>query len=637
MLLEVEDAPGTWFVADPTYDGWVFDDNLDEPDWVWHFTDLTPTTKKPDIFPPADSRWQKKATGKVRGNPTKINTMPLTDSRVIREEKAREDLLTDLVTIREQIEEEYSKNLDSFKEALKQAELQTYKRRVKAQPDNKRQLHEGGKAREKESGPKRRRAEGSAGERDNNKSGADNEGEGMDFDAAGEQADDEADPKPESGPAEEDEHEREEQSLAWIRHYLEKAKREREHAFDVCVACLRHAERSQANGKKNVIAGISSSPNQFAALLKVKADEFSEYAAFRYAEKKRAREHGTEDKDKTIPTTKDIFQDRRPKTRKTSKTQKKRESNEEQGGGEDKSEQDLLEKEIAVVLSQTEKLKKWNREYAPEYTTIVQLAKGKAPMVVEAANAARRTLRNIRPLIAARYDPKVREWLVATDVAFQIPHFVEGENVVKALRNHVTFEAPLGLFETVALESNMDKTESQEGSESDPKTKELAGRKSPRAFSPLIAKMPEETQLHSGMRWRPWRTVAKVPYNILAGLGMSAELMATSVASIMEAGQLDGDEDLDMRAYALDDERFYRSEGSEGDSRDGDDDWEKMDRLIDLKKKGKGQVDTEGRGGEEPGKVTSKGSSDAVLQDDKGGQEEREDSLGANASSPPPT
>ncbi|GBG92334.1 hypothetical protein CBR_g55214 [Chara braunii] len=268
---------------------------------------------------------------------------------------------------------------------------------------------------------------------------------------------------------------------------------------------------------------------------------------------------------------------------------------------------------------------------------IAQIAKGKAPMVVEAANAARRTLRNIRPLIAARYDPKVKEWLVATDVAFQIPYFVEGENIVKALRNHVTFDVPLGLFETVALESDMEDTESQECSESNPKTKELAGRKSPRAFSPLIAKMPEETQLHSGMRWRPWRTVAEVPYSILAGPGVSAELMATSVASIVEAEQLDGDEELDMRAYALDDERFYIREGSEGDARDDDDEWEKMDRLIDLEKKGKGQVDTEGRGGEELGKATSEGSSDAVLQDDKGRQEEREDSLGADTSSPPPT
>ncbi|GBG80214.1 hypothetical protein CBR_g30581 [Chara braunii] len=535
------------------------------------------------------------------------------------------------------VEEEYNKNPDSFKEALKQAELQTYKRRAKAQPVNKRQLHEGGKAGEKESGLKRRRVEGPAGERDNNKPGADNEGEEMDFDAAGEQADDEADPKPESSPVEEDEHEREEQSLAWIRHYVEKAKREREHAFDVQVACLKHAVRSQANGKKNVIAGISNSPNQFAALLKVKAEEFSEYAAFRYAEKKRAREQGTEDKDKTIPATKDISQDRRPKTRKTSKNQKKRESNEEQGGEEDKPERDLLEKEIAVVLSQIEKLRKWNREYAPEYTTIAQIAKGKAPMVVEAANAARKTLRNIRPLIAARYDPKVKEWLVATDVAFQIPYFVEGENIVKALRNHVTFDVPLSLFETVALESDMEDIESQEGSESDPKTKELAGRKSLRAFSPLIAKMPEETQLHSGMRWRPWRTVVEVPYSILAGPRVSTELMVTSVASIVEAGQLDGDEELDMRAYALDDERFYRSEGLEGDARDGDDEWEKMDRLMDLEKKGKGEVDTEGRGGEELGKAISEGSSDAVLQDDKGGQEEREDGLGADISSPPPT
>ncbi|GBG62312.1 hypothetical protein CBR_g29920 [Chara braunii] len=95
-LVEVEGAPRTWYIVDPMYDGWVFDENLEEPEWVWHFTDKEPTTKKPDIFPLADSGWQKKATGKETDNPAKIRAVPINDSRVILEEKTRENLIWDL-------------------------------------------------------------------------------------------------------------------------------------------------------------------------------------------------------------------------------------------------------------------------------------------------------------------------------------------------------------------------------------------------------------------------------------------------------------------------------------------------------------------------------------------------------------
>ncbi|GBG87759.1 hypothetical protein CBR_g45914 [Chara braunii] len=379
-----------------------------------------------------------------------------------------------------------------------------------------------------------------------------------------------------------------------------------------------HAERSQVNGKKDATAGNSNSSNQFAILQKAKVEEFSEYAAFRYAEKKRARDQGTKDKDKTIPTTKDNFQDLRPKARKTGKNQKRKDASNNQMEVEEKSERDLLEKEVAVVLSQTEKLKKWNREYAPEFTTISQIANGKAPMVVESAKAARRTLRNIKPLIAARYEPNAKEWQIATDIAFHIPHFVEGENVVKSLKRQVSLETPLGLFETIAIQTNRDESCSQEGEGSTHNGKGDSSRNSPRAFSPLIAKMPDSTQLGSGMLWRPWRTVTEVPYSILAGVGVSAELMASALAYIVETGQLEGNEDLDARAYAVDSERFYKSDASDGESWDGDDEREKLDQLKDLDKVENGQMESEGTEGTDSEKVVSVGVSDTLPREVNG-------------------
>ncbi|GBG65502.1 hypothetical protein CBR_g51096 [Chara braunii] len=296
------------------------------------------------------------------------------------------------------------------------------------------------------------------------------------------------------------------------------------------------------------------------------------------------------------------------------------ETNIDQTEAEEKSERNLLEREAAVVLSQTEKLKKWNKEYAPGFTTISQIAGGRAPMVSESAKEARRTLRNIRPLIAARYVSNAKEWQITTNVAFKIPHFVEGENVVKVLKEQVTLDSPLGLFETVALESDLTDSSSQDETGSVKHGKDKMTRNSPRAFSPLIAKMSESTKLKTGMIWKPWRTVAEVPYNILAGTGVSAKLMASVVAQIVQSGQLEGDDDLDARAFALDCDRFYKSDTSDCSKWEGDDEGETRDRDIDLDKDENGQFDPEspdkaGYPAVSPAKDTGVDSSQAITGD----------------------
>ncbi|GBG79422.1 hypothetical protein CBR_g29569 [Chara braunii] len=144
MLVKVEEAPGIWFVVDSNYDGWVFDDNLEEPDWVWHYVDREPLVKKLNIFPPADSRWQKKATGKLPGNPTRIRTDPLIEPRVIREEKDREDLLWDLDAVKEQVMQEFDKEATSFRCKLKSLEQASLQQRSKDQTENKRTLNSEG-------------------------------------------------------------------------------------------------------------------------------------------------------------------------------------------------------------------------------------------------------------------------------------------------------------------------------------------------------------------------------------------------------------------------------------------------------------------------------------------------------------
>ncbi|GBG73319.1 hypothetical protein CBR_g13038 [Chara braunii] len=116
-----------------------------------------------------------------------------------------------------------------------------------------------------------------------------------------------------------------------------------------------------------------------------------------------------------------------------------------------------------------------------------------------------------------------------------------------------------------SVEGRVD-TSMQEDPESGQKSTGECNRNSPRAFSALVAKIPESAKLRSGMIWKPWRTVNEVPYSILADVGVSPELLATTVAHIVTTGLLEGDEDVDANAYATDCERFYRSDASDCES-----------------------------------------------------------------------
>ncbi|GBG65096.1 hypothetical protein CBR_g49460 [Chara braunii] len=203
------------------------------------------------------------------------------------------------------------------------------------------------------------------------------------------------------------------------------------------------------------------------------------------------------------------------------------------------------------------------------------------------------TLMNIHPLIAARYVEKVGEWQIATNVSFQIPRFEEGQNVVEILQEMVMAKIPLGIFEIVPGETDQEDTVSQVDQDDHPTQRMDHGRHSPWAFSPLIVKMSETTQLRTGMTWRPWITVTAVPYSVLSGPTIPAKLAAVSVAHLISTGMLDGDEDLDARVYSIDWERFYKSDCSDCELKQENEDDEKEDVGLGLDL-GKDNSDSDG-------------------------------------------
>ncbi|GBG80915.1 hypothetical protein CBR_g31471 [Chara braunii] len=191
------------------------------------------------------------------------------------------------------------------------------------------------------------------------------------------------------------------------------------------------------------------------------------------------------------------------------------------------------------------------------------------------------TLMNIHPLIAARYVEKFDEWQIATDVSFQIPCFEEGQKVVVALHEKISTEYPLGVYDSMPCNSDQEDAHPQPEHEGSASQHAEQGRHSPQAFSPLIFKLPNTTKLRSGMKWRPWRTFTTMPYSVLAGSSLPAELAAVSLSLLVATGMLDGDGDLDARAYSVDWDRFYRSDGSDDEALEwhSDDEKEEEDQL----------------------------------------------------------
>ncbi|GBG64314.1 hypothetical protein CBR_g41515, partial [Chara braunii] len=203
-----------------------------------------------------NQRWQKRATGKVSGNPSKITTDPLIDSRVIKEEKDREDLLWDPEAVREQAILEFSKNSTSFRSMLTKMEQTTVQTRTKAQAENKRTMENGKTQGIQEGDPKRRKTVDAEGKEEVVIPPADKEGEKLRTDSRGTGSEKTSEGSKGEGDStatdsEEDLH----RSLQWLMDYVEKVKREREHAFDIRAACLKHAERSQ----RSELAAVSLS------------------------------------------------------------------------------------------------------------------------------------------------------------------------------------------------------------------------------------------------------------------------------------------------------------------------------------------------------------------------------------------
>ncbi|GBG67189.1 hypothetical protein CBR_g84853 [Chara braunii] len=268
MRVEVEEAKGIWFVNDQDYNGWVFDDTIDDPKWIWTYN-TNPSTKQPDIFPPSDSRWHAVGAKKVTGIPGKIHKDQIIDPRAIREEKKHKDLLWDMETIRTETAEAcQNTNLDNNTLMLEAKQtLEHCHPKSETPPAHKRTASPSTKnSQEDRAGKKRRATE----------------------EGSGKTPGSEHPPTVETPPGTDpnspaltdtgmDTSYSNANIIPWLEEYLQKAKYEREKEFDIRLACMKHLEKTDLPATGKTVAGIPQSKNLF-DLLRMKS-ELSEFSA----------------------------------------------------------------------------------------------------------------------------------------------------------------------------------------------------------------------------------------------------------------------------------------------------------------------------------------------------------------------
>ncbi|GBG71843.1 hypothetical protein CBR_g10782 [Chara braunii] len=94
MMQECESKPGVWYINAAQYRGWSFDDNLENPKWVWVMKG--DPTVKPDIYPPYDSRWRHTGAKRMEDKETGFLIRPMLEEEVMQDVEQRLKLMREL-------------------------------------------------------------------------------------------------------------------------------------------------------------------------------------------------------------------------------------------------------------------------------------------------------------------------------------------------------------------------------------------------------------------------------------------------------------------------------------------------------------------------------------------------------------
>ncbi|GBG73968.1 hypothetical protein CBR_g17680 [Chara braunii] len=117
MLVQSDNKLGVWFINWSHYRGWIFDDNLDIPRWVWVLRS-TPTVKS-DIYPPYDSRWRQTGSKRMEEKDVGYLTKPMIDDSILLDDKQRVQTMSELHKLVQTAELAFLENKRDREEAQK--------------------------------------------------------------------------------------------------------------------------------------------------------------------------------------------------------------------------------------------------------------------------------------------------------------------------------------------------------------------------------------------------------------------------------------------------------------------------------------------------------------------------------------
>ncbi|GBG73565.1 hypothetical protein CBR_g16908 [Chara braunii] len=120
MLVESDNEPGVWFINSSQYRGWIFDDNLDIPRWVWVLR-RAPTVK-PDIYPPYDSRWRQMGAKRMVDRDVGFLTKPMIDDASVLDDRQRLQTMVELNKVGQAAKQAFLENRRAREEARRSKE-----------------------------------------------------------------------------------------------------------------------------------------------------------------------------------------------------------------------------------------------------------------------------------------------------------------------------------------------------------------------------------------------------------------------------------------------------------------------------------------------------------------------------------
>ncbi|GBG67705.1 hypothetical protein CBR_g833 [Chara braunii] len=115
----IDNKPGVWYINSAQYRGWIFNDNLETPRWVW-VLNSSPTVK-PNIYPPYDSRWRQAGAKRMEDKEVGFITKPMIDEDTVLDDKQRLQTMAELHKLGQEAKLAFLENRRAREEAEKVA------------------------------------------------------------------------------------------------------------------------------------------------------------------------------------------------------------------------------------------------------------------------------------------------------------------------------------------------------------------------------------------------------------------------------------------------------------------------------------------------------------------------------------